>query len=430
MPLELPPLPPDASPRLVVGFSGGRDSTVLLHRLVALRATHGWSLRAVHVDHGLHPASGRWAEAAMAAAASMGVRAEVVRAEVHPAGRGKEDAARRARFVAFASVCGPDDTLVLAHHRDDQVETVLLALLRGADRGLAGMRPWTVDDRGGTWRPLLEHRADAIAAYARTHDLRWIEDPSNADDRFDRNALRRTFLPALHARFPGAATAIAALAERQARRLDDADAQAALDLSGLLDATGDTLDADGLRALPASRGDHALRRWARLHGGWIGDDAVRRVLDEWAAMPPGRAMRHALGSHWLRQWDGRLWWTAREPAPPRWPDTPWDGTQPLALGGSGWLELVGASGFDTPLQVRGRAGTSDRIALAAVGPRSLARLLPAWRIPPWQRDAVPVLTDGSGRLVAIADLGYAADFDAWLHTRGARLVWQPDAALG
>lgn len=430
--MDLPLLPDPAAHRLLLGFSAGRDSSALLHRLAALRSERGWCLRAVHVDHGLHPDSVHWAAHACAVASALEVPCIVHRVDVQILDQGPEAAARRARMAALVGERRPDEVLVLAQHRDDQVETLLLALLRGRDRGLAGMRPWTVDGRGPIWRPLLGLAAASVAAYAAEHRLAWIDDPSNADPRFDRNALRHGILPAIQARFPAAPTAMLALAERQAGAQRVLAAQAEADLAQLSDGNGQALDAAGLRALGRDRGGIALRYWAVSRGGRLSGDALQRVFGEWAALPTSRATRHAQGRHWLRQWDGRLWWT------PRWPSTspsprsnaPWDGRQPLDLGAGGRLQLVGAEALPKPLHPRRRGEGDWRLATAGSPARRLSDWLLRWRLPPWLRGEVPVLVDETGAVQAIADLAQAPAFEAWLQARGARLLWQPGPGLG
>lgn len=431
--MDLPPLPDPAARRLLLGFSGGRDSTALLHRLAVLRPERGWCLRAVHVDHGLHPDSARWAAQACAVAAALEVPCIVRRVDVQAQGQGPEAAARRARMTALTAERQPDEVLVLAQHRDDQVETLLLALLRGRDRGLAGMRPWTVDARGPVWRPLLGLAGSAVAAYATGQRLVWIDDPSNTDPRFDRNALRLAVLPAIRAHFPVAPAAMLALAERQAATQRVLAAQAETDLARLFDATQRSLDAAGLRALGSDRGGIALRHWVAAQGGRLSGDALRRVFGEWAALPPSRATRHAQGAHWLRQWDGRLWWTPRWPptAPTTGPSALWDGRQPLDLGAGGRLQLIGAEALPKPLQPRRRGDGDWRLATstAANGNRRVSDWLAHWRLPPWLRGEVPVLVDETGAVQAIADLGQTPAFAAWLQAQGARLFWQPGSGL-
>ena len=196
--LALPP-PPLQRP-LLVGYSGGLDSTALLHLLAREPAHRG--LRAIHVHHGLQPEADAWADHCARTCAALGIGLEIVRVQVaRDTGEGLEAAARRARMAAFAQALENDGVLALAHHRDDQAETFLLRALRasGSD-GLGAMRPWRRFGPGWLWRPLLDLPRQALVDYARAHGLDWIEDPSNASDDHDRNYLRRRVLSLLRER--------------------------------------------------------------------------------------------------------------------------------------------------------------------------------------------------------------------------------------
>ena len=450
--MELLALPDEAPRRLLLAFSGGRDSTVLLHRLAT--ATKGvWThLRAVHVDHGLHPGSASWARHCADVAAALGVPLAVHRVDVEREGKGLEAAARDARWRAFAGESRDDECLVLAHHRDDQAETLLLALLRGSgERGLSAMRPYRRDARGAVWRPLLATPASDIARYAESHALRFIDDPSNADLRLSRNALRHELLPLLRARFRQAdaslAHSAAALAEADALL----DAQARRDLAPLLGLDPNVLDLDRLHALhdrEPARAVRALRCWGDTNRVDFSRDAIERVFGDWRALPRTRALRHALGAHWLRQWQGRLWLTPRiderigdagrsavdAPALAR---RPWDGRTPFPLDSGATLALLGRSDFDelagvpTPLNVGARIHARGGLRAHPRRPSKLLQQVFAdLGVPPWQRDSVPLLLDHEGRVLAVADLAYEAGFDAWLRSHGARLLWRRAAVHG
>lgn len=187
--------------RVAVAVSGGVDSTVLLHVLARLAPARGWTLEVVTFDHGLRPESAGEAEGVAAMAQALGVPARVVALGLAP---GPELQAR-ARSARYAVLDGLDAASVaLGHHRDDQAETVLDRLTRGAGAGGLGGMAWR---RGRYVRPLLEEPREALVAWARANGLRWIEDPSNA--RGTRGALRHHVIPALEAIRPGAAAAVA-----------------------------------------------------------------------------------------------------------------------------------------------------------------------------------------------------------------------------
>ncbi|HEX6832985.1 MAG TPA: tRNA lysidine(34) synthetase TilS, partial [Rudaea sp.] len=195
---------------VAVAYSGGGDSTALLHAL-ADSAVRERGLRALHVDHGLHPRSATWAGHCRAFAESLGVPIEILRVTVEPrAGTGPEDAARRARYAAFERALRPGEILALAHHRDDQAETVLLKLLRGAGpQGLGGMRFLRKAGAGWLWRPLLDTPRAALQAYLKDHALAWIDDPANANPDLRRNFLRHRIVPGLKPQWPNADAALA-----------------------------------------------------------------------------------------------------------------------------------------------------------------------------------------------------------------------------
>jgi len=187
--------------RLAVGLSGGVDSVVLLHLLRELAPRHGFRLSAVHVHHGLSPNADDWARFCRKLCRGWVVPLTVRRVSVQKKGRGLEAAAREARRAAFAAVAA--DAIVLAHHLDDQAETVLLNLLRGAGpRGAAAMQAAGRLGDKRLLRPLLQVRRREILAYARAHHLEWIEDESNRDAALARNFLRLRVGPLLEERFP------------------------------------------------------------------------------------------------------------------------------------------------------------------------------------------------------------------------------------
>jgi tRNA(Ile)-lysidine synthase len=207
---------PDPVRRYAVAFSGGVDSMVLL---AAMRRLAGEArVAAFHIDHGLHLESGRWAEQCARAAAQLGVAFQSVRVTI-PDGseHGPEAAAREARYEALRALMSPGDVLLTAHHGDDQLETVLLRMLRGSGvRGLTGIHELAAFGPGFLARPMLEFTRAEIAAQAVRWDLTWIEDPANATLRFDRSFLRARVMPALHERWPAAQRAASRLARQMA----------------------------------------------------------------------------------------------------------------------------------------------------------------------------------------------------------------------
>lgn len=250
---------------LAVGFSGGMDSSVLLHALAQLPQARARGLRAIHIDHGLHADAGAWARHAQTFASALDIPLTIAAVRVDgAAGTGLEDAARRARFAAFAQALRPGEILALAQHRGDQAETVLLKLLRGAGpEGLAGMRVLRPLANGLLWRPLLDVPRAQLREYALTHKLDWIEDPSNARTDLSRNFLRHEILPRLGQQWSQVEAALAHSATWQRAAADYIDAQAASALASLRGTDPATLDWRGWLALPDALRDPVLRRWLR-----------------------------------------------------------------------------------------------------------------------------------------------------------------------
>jgi tRNA(Ile)-lysidine synthase len=281
--------------RLCVAFSGGIDSTALLAALAALRARASFELRALHVNHHLQPGAAGFARAARKGARQLAVPCLVLDAPVRVSrGESPEAAARAARYAALRSQLHAGEWLLLAQHQDDQVETLLLQLLRGA--GVAGLA--AMPERAGCMlRPLLPVTRAQLLAYLRHQGLGWSEDPSNADERYGRNFLRLRVLPALRERWPALGTTIcrsaALAAEAQhllAARADDA-LQEAND--------GAALRVTVLRRLGAAERRNALRRWLERRGLPMPD---QRRLQELA----GPLLRARYDAQPFIRWPGAL----------------------------------------------------------------------------------------------------------------------------
>lgn len=183
--------------RLLVGFSGGRDSQVLLHALCECeRIAPRFTLRAVHVHHGIHPRANEWVMHCEQTCAAWEVPLSVVKlAWALSVGESVEDRARQMRYAAFTQTLFPNEVLVTAHHVEDQAETVLLQLLRGAGpKGLSGMPKWKPFHVGWHARPLLDHSRQTLEQYAHEQALDWVEDDSNQSVRFKRNFLRHRIM--------------------------------------------------------------------------------------------------------------------------------------------------------------------------------------------------------------------------------------------
>jgi len=413
---------------LCVGYSGGLDSTVLLHLLAAVGHAHG--LRAIHVHHGLHADADRWSAHCERTCQALGIGLTVIRVNVAPTGEGPEAAARAARHAAFESALVPGEVLALAHHRDDQAETFLLRALRasGPD-GLAAMRRWRPFGPGRLWRPLLDADRHTLLAWAQAHGLAWIDDPSNTDTAFDRNFLRQCVMPLLRERWPHASEALARsamLCGHADALLDDGDARA---FASVATADPHCLSRTRLLALPEARRARVLRRWIEsLRLPALPANGVERIeLEILDARDDAEAAFHWHGAV-VRAWRDLLHAdVARARLPSDW-HADWDGRSPLALPDGDALSLDGATGFDGPLRAHGRQGGERLVRPGRPHSHALKQVLQELGVPPWERERLPLLSDASGELLAAGDLVHSARFDAWLRERGARLSWHREGA--
>lgn len=410
---------------VLVGFSGGLDSTVLLHLLAHAPARASRSLRAVHVHHGLQDAADGWEAHCRNLCRQWNIPLQVIGVEVpHDSGDGLEAAARKARHHAFMQALQPGEWLALAHHLDDQAETFLLRALRGSGvDGLAAMRERRAFGHGQLWRPLLHTPRSALEAHARLHGLRWIEDPSNASDSFDRNFLRLQVLPLLAQRWPHAGAALARSAALAAEAEGLLAAQDRHDLQACRIAGG-SLSLARLRQLSAAQRARVLRAWVRhqqlppLPG-----NGVKAIEQQVLSARPDLQASFAWQGMQVIRWREQL--HIRRPAAP-WPagwQRQWDGQAPLPLPDGGSLQLHGAAGFATPLTVRARQG-GERIRLP--GRRhshALKQLLQESALPPWQRPHLPLLC-AADEVLAAGDQLISGTLQRWLDMNQARLQWR------
>lgn len=396
--LKLGRPPVGDSGRVWIGYSGGVDSTVLLHLFAAMGVD---GLRALHVHHGLQPAAEAWVRHCRRVCRQLGVPLRVLRVRVVPAGEGLEAAARQARYAAIARLLRPGDVFATAHHRDDQAETVLFRALRGTGiAGLGAMRERERLGAGTLWRPLLDAPRSRLLDYARRHDLRWIEDPHNRDPGFARAFLRERVLPQLAPQFPAAAESLVRLA-RHARAAEELLAELGqADLQALGDGGGIAID--GLLRLGAERRNNALYQAWRALGLPPPDQAwyarlQREVLGARADAEPVLVS----GGGEARRYRNRLYLMAVLPPPPpptlrlRWPA----GRRRLELP-AGCGTLVRTRGVAVDLSVRfGLRGERLRLP-GAPHRRTLKNLCQEAGLPPWLRERMPLVETADGALIA------------------------------
>ena len=403
--------------RFVVAFSGGLDSTVLLHALAHANASSAVPIIAVHVQHDLHADSGKWEAHCRAAASALAVDYDSIKVAVdRESGLGLEASARAARYQALRQLIQPGDWLLSAHHQDDQAETLLLNLLRGS--GMAGMAGIGVRQPFGSgflMRPLLDVARADLQEYASSHSLAWLDDPSNAEIAFDRNYLRHEVLPLLAERWPAASSRLARSAELAAEASTLLDQLADDDLLSLGDAQ--RLEINALAALSDARQRNVLRRALKRAGlGSAPATRLRQIIDE---IIPARADAEPL-VRWpgveVRRYRDFIYLLPEFPHSPPQPGHPLDSDdRSVDLGSFGRLSLQdeGATGIspnviETGLEIRFRVGGEEIRPAGHKCTHKLKKLLQQKGVVPWMRDKIPLLYSGA-RLVAVADLWVAAD---------------------
>jgi tRNA(Ile)-lysidine synthase len=421
---------PRSGAQLCIAFSGGADSTALLAAAAGLRRALRCQVRALHVHHHLHAAADAWAREALAVSTSLRVPMQVCHVRLAAPGQSIEAQARDARYAALAAALQPGEWLLVAHHQEDQLETVLLQLMRGAGLpGLAAMPMRAPLGPGWLLRPALDRPRAALNAFVRAQRLRWSEDHSNVDVRFDRNFLRQRVLPLLLQRWPAAAVTATRSAAHLAQAQQLLGVLAARQISAASD--GSALRVTALRALTAAERANVLRQWLSNRGLPVPDSAQLREIE---VLLRARADANPMVS-WpgveLRRHRGRLQASAPSstllplPAPGEWA---WRRRRSLSISGAGKLVVADDPHGDLALdrlpprlQWRFRNG-GERIELR-VGRKSLKELLREHGIPAWQRARLPLLY-ADGRLIAVPGVWLAPQVRADESAQRGRLLWR------
>lgn len=410
--------------RIWVAFSGGMDSTVLLHLMAETksRGLFDAELQAIHINHHLHPQSSTWAQHVKQVAGTLNIHC-VVREVAITGTNNLEAKARDARRGVFEAVVEVGDLLVTAHHQQDQAETLLLQLLRGSGvAGLAAMPESTTFGQGQKLRPLLNVDQQQLVTYAKANQLSWIDDPSNQALRFDRNFLRHRVMPVLQARWPQAVKSISRTAKHCAQSLQLEQNYART----LLGNAAEPLDLVAAAKLEQAEQRLVLRSWLTAQGhqplpsaavlSQIGKQAFTAAKDSQLTIELGRTgtiKRHQGELYYLQR-------TALHRLEQAWLPLSWDMQQPLQLPHQlGYLGLHEQWGQGLSreklagkmLSVRQRQGGERLQPVGRIGSHPLKKLLQEANIQPWLRQALPLLYLDD-ELVAVADLMVSEKFAA------------------
>lgn len=421
-----------------VGLSGGLDSVVLLSALSDLAVPYDLSLGAVHVDHGLSPHAAHWSQYCRELCERLGVTCFVEKVSVNlSAGLGLEAAARRKRYAVYSAL--RTDYVALAHHVDDQVETLLIQLLRGA--GPAGLSAMPIErslDPGGPQllRPLLSLTRSDLQSFAAERNLKWVEDTSNADLSIDRNFLRHTVLPLLRERFPAYRSTLWRASRNLADVAELVEVLARQDLEMVQDGSG--LRIAPLKQWPPSRALNVLRYLFRISGKPAPhrsalEEALRQAIEAQAEAE----VRVDFGEVSLRRYRDSLFLVENVVPPANW-QMRWNEQHeislPIGLGSlcfrqSRGVGVAAAALRQSEVTVRFRSGAA-RMALALNRPhRELRKLYQDAGVAPWMRERTPLVFCGT-QLVWVPQVGIAAEFQATPGEAAYQIKWVRDNNSG
>jgi tRNA(Ile)-lysidine synthase len=381
------------NPKLLLAYSGGIDSSVLLHLLYQINKTLPFQLSAQHVHHGLSPNANAWADFCAQACNRLNVPLTITKVKVSNAGFGIEAAAREARYQALKNTT--TDYILLAHHQDDQAETFLLQLARGAGvKGLAGMAAVN-----NAWlRPLLDAPRSALLQYAKQHNLTWIEDESNANIQFDRNFMRHAILPALQKQHPAIQTTISRSAQHMAEANDLLDEIAAQDIAAC--SNDSQLNLLLLQQFSQARIHNALRWWLAQNACDLPSTVQLKQITQQLFFAKTDAMVKikVSNSHSLQRYRNYAFLQKNVDAVPAI-NLLWQGEEVIELPDGSRLiftQTLG-QGFainrvpNIKLRIQYRQG-GERFRPDLGRPsRSLKTVLQSCEIPPWQRAHLPLI---------------------------------------
>ena len=427
----------------VIGFSGGADSTALVHALSKIHKQLETPVSAVHVNHGIHAEADCWQKQCEAFCQHHGIELKCLSVELkNNSGKGLEAEARHLRYDAITNLLKPGDCLLTAHHADDQAETVMLNLMRGSGvDGLSAMPESRPLGHGMLQRPLLHFRNSALKSYLPENNIEWTDDPSNYYMDHDRNFVRHQVIPLLQQRWPevGQRLLLSCEAMGDARRLLEALADEYL-VSNLSHPFVLTITPECL----ANRQLFKLvtRRWVRQSN--LNSIPVYK-LDSFCDQAQHADSDHKTSVSWdgyvLRWYKNQLWLSADREILPCLAVNWAKGQSDIDLGKDvGQLSLVDSRLSESQagpvintfpegeLSVGGRIYMKESVIYHGGHHKSLKNLFQSADIPPWLRDAIP-LCRLDGELLALGDWCLAKPFESWLHEKGMRLEWRPQHPL-
>ena len=430
-----------SSQPLLLALSGGLDSCVLLHLLVQAKRHFPFELHAMHVHHGLSTNADSWADFCLKQCQTLNVPLDIIHVHIEKNSKlGIEATARQLRYEALFNYKFNEilpEFIVTAHHQDDQAETLLLQLFRGAGvKGLSSMA--SIDESRRLLRPLLDVPRKVLQDYAEQHDIQWCDDESNDNTQFDRNFVRHEVMPVLEARYQSVKSVLARTASHLAEANDLLDAMAMIDAESLLQ--NNNLCLQGLSAISVPRARNVLRWWFSLNQlAMPTSDHLSEIIQQLLNAKPDANLSIQLqlnsqeGHLTLKRFQRRAYLFQEQNTQPF--DLVWNGEPQLMLpnGGQLYFKQVTGAGLAlkfgmTKLRITNRDG-GERFKPNVLRPtRTLKHLLQEANIPPWQRDNLPLIY-WHDTLACVPGIGVAHELQAAEHEQGIEIAWHDMAIL-
>ena len=416
-----------------VGFSGGLDSHVLLHLLSRVRSHYPIKISTIYINHGLSPNATKWAMHCADVCNKLQVEFKACVVDIDPFSEESPEAlARDHRYAVFAEWLAEKDVLLTAHHQDDQAETVLVQMLRGAGpKGMAAMPHIKPFAEGFHARPLLKFTRTELQNYAEQHQLQWIDDESNKDVKFVRNFLRHDVLPILKNRWPSVTNTLARVAENCAEMHQLLDEVISHDLRAVKGSVENTLSIQALLQLSSMRQRYVLRAWlTELHFPIPSFIKLQQIQQDMLFAREDKTPHFSWRGVELRRFRDDLYamLCLKEHEPSQ--VIKWDFAESLQLPHLGMLSATRVPGRGIRLDVdnvtvRFRQGGEVLKLPGRQCSHALKNLFQEWGVPLWQRDRLPLIYVGE-KLAAVVGYGIHEEFEVDEYSDGYVLIKQDE----
>ena len=408
------------APTLWVAYSGGCDSHALLHSLVELRSKIKAEIKAIHINHGLSPLANEWEEHCRVICEQLEVPYVAIKVNAVANKKSPEEAARIARYAEWKKLIKKDEAILLAHHQDDQAETVLIQLLRGAGvKGLAAMAPQQNFSMGLLCRPMLGFKREEIVSYAVEKSLNWIDDPSNFDTDFDRNFLRHEIVPLLETRWPSLKKTLSRTASHTAEADQLLTELAEQDWHNVKESHQIKISA--LTALDKRRQRNVLRYWLVTICKLTLPDTVhlQRILEEVLTAAEDAKPEVVWQGGEVRRYQGLLYAQAKLVEPNNSIPLIWSELNKPFQSGEIKLTATSSEGKGlsqdklkaADISVKFRQGGETCRPVGRGQTHQLKKLFQEWQVPPWKRASVPLIYVGD-ELAQVVGYCLCEPFDA------------------